>query len=111
VAPVLAAKRALATDCWILNQPKTVAQAKVAELGDLILKSLPETGADPERFKFYLEQTALGNYTGTFIQPLWAKCFAGMTESDIDRVMQSFALKNCRVNQGLKSILQKRMSA
>jgi endoglucanase len=111
VAPVQAAKRALATDCWILNQPKTAAQVKVAELGDLILKSLPETGADPERFKFYLEQTSLGNYLGTFIQPLWAKCFAGMTENDIDRVMQSFALKNCRVNQGLKGILQKYMSA
>jgi hypothetical protein len=86
-----------------------VAQAKVAELGNLILKNLPDTGADPERFKFYLEQTSLGNYVGAFMQPLWAKCFAGMTESDIDRVMQSFALRNCRVNQGLKSILQKHM--
>jgi hypothetical protein len=30
-----------------------------------------------------------------------------MAESDIDRAMQSFALKNCRINQELKSILRK----
>jgi hypothetical protein len=111
VAEVQKAKRALATDCWILNQPKTAAQARVAELGDLILKTLSDTGADPERFKFYLEQASLGNYTGAFMQPIWARCFQGMAESDIDRAMQSFALKNCRINQELKSILRKHMSA
>lgn len=109
VAPVQRAKRELATDCWVTNQSRNAAQAKVAELGNLILQNLPDSGADPERFKFYLEQTSLGNYVGTFMQPFWARCFKGMTESRIDRCMQSFALKNCRENESLKAVLQKHM--
>ena len=110
VAPALKLKRELATDSWVTSQPRTRVKARVSELGDAVLKCLPDTGADPERFKFYLEQTALAGYVATFMQPVWAKCFAGLSASVLDRVMQSFAFENCRVNPGLKAILQRHMA-
>ena len=109
VAPVQDLKRELATDSWGATQPNTAVKARVADLGDLILSKLPKTGADPERFKFYLEQSTLANFVATFIQPLWAQSFTDMNEDDIDRVMRSFALKNCRVNEGLKEVLRKHL--
>jgi hypothetical protein len=109
IASLLAIKRELATDSWGASQPYTEVRAKIADLGDLILRHLPETGADPERFKFYLEQSTLANFIATFIQPLWAKCFANMDEAEIDRAMQSFAFDKCKVNEGLKEVLRRHL--
>jgi hypothetical protein len=110
VAPILQGKQTLATDGWVANRPRTEAQQKLAEVGELILRSVPDSGVDPERFGFYLEQTALSNYVGAFLHPAWARCFTGMSEVEIDRVMQSFAFSNCRVNQGLKEILHRHLT-
>ena len=111
VAPVLEAKRELGTDSWVTGQLRSEAKSKTAELGDIILKKLPEMGAEPERFKFYLEQSALASYVAAFMQPFWARCFRGKTEPEMDRIMRSFALENCRVNPGLKAVLQRHMAA
>ncbi|MEO0081272.1 MAG: glycoside hydrolase family 5 protein [candidate division WOR-3 bacterium] len=110
IAPVLKAKRELGTDCWVSNQPQTQVQKQAARLADAILARLPETGVDPAQFRFYVQQSLLSNFTGAFLQPLYARCFKGMTEAQLDRTMQSFALPNCRINQGLKKVLSKHLS-
>lgn len=105
LAPVLKLKAELAVDTWGPRTRPTPVQAKLAELGDLILSYLPETGVDAGRFKFYLEQSTLSSYLATFLQPLWARSFRDLTENDIDRIMQSFAFARCRVNEQLKALL------
>jgi aryl-phospho-beta-D-glucosidase BglC (GH1 family) len=110
VAPVLRAKRDLATDCWVLNQPRTPAQDKAAELADMILSRLPETGVDRNLFRFYVEQSLLGNFVGTFMHPVFARCFKCMDEAAIERAMHSFALSRCRINEPLRQVLQRHLA-
>jgi hypothetical protein len=52
-------------------------------------------------------QHTLSGYAGNFLQPYYARCFKGMSENDLDQVLQSFALKNCRPNEGLVGVLKK----
>lgn len=42
-------------------------------------------------------------------QPYYAKLFKGMSEDRLDQVMDSFALKNCRINAGLIDVVKKHM--
>ena len=110
VAPVLAAKREMGTDSWVPNQPPTPVQRKMSELSQLILSRIPETGADRALFRFYAEQSLLGNFAAAFMHPVYASCFKGMDEAAIDRTMQSFALDRCRINGGLRLVLQKHLA-
>ena len=110
VAPVLAAKREIGTDTWVKNQPQTAIQKQASVLADSILARLPETGVDRNLFRFYVCQSLLANFTGAFLHPLYARCFRGMTEAQIDRTMQSFALANCSINEGLKKVLAKHLA-
>jgi aryl-phospho-beta-D-glucosidase BglC (GH1 family) len=105
--PILKLKAELGTDSWGTALKPTEVRTRTSELAALVLKILPNTGVDPERFKFYFEQTALAGFVGAFIQPLWARCFRDMTQDDIDRVMQSFRLDNCPINSGLSAVLRK----
>ncbi len=105
VAPILTAKRELGTDCWVANQPQTSVQQKTADLADTILSRLPETGVDRHQFCFFVKQSILSNFTGAFLHSLYARCFRGMNETQIDRVLQSFSLARCRINTNLKQLL------
>jgi len=55
-------------------------------------------------------QHTLSGYVGNLLQPYFAKCFLGMTENDIDRILQSFELKNCVPNKELVSVLKKHLN-
>jgi len=110
VAPILAAKRQLGTDCWVSNQPQSPVQEQAARLADMVLARLPETGVDRQLFRFYVQQSLLSNFVGAFMHPVFARCFKGMTEAQIDRTMQSLALARCRINEGLKKILVRHLS-
>jgi hypothetical protein len=46
-------------------------------------------------------------YFASLMQPAFAACFRKLSETQIDRVMQSFALRNCRVRDGLAEVLKK----
>ena len=71
--------------------------------------SVKET-IDPEANQRHLTQAALAGYVGTLMQPAYAKRFKGMSEADIDRVLQSFAFGNCRPHQGLIDVVKKHMA-
>jgi hypothetical protein len=44
------------------------------------------------------------------MQPAYARCFAQMSETEIDRVLQSWSFKNCVPHQGLIEVLKKNMA-
>jgi hypothetical protein len=57
-----------------------------------------------------LAQVALTQYAAGLLEPVYAKCFQGLSEEKIDSIMQSFAFSRCRVNEGLVEVLKKHLS-
>jgi endoglucanase len=110
IAPALKAKYDLYSDFWMRWLPPTPAVDAVSRLGEIIEGAVAGSEVDIPANRTYLMQAALSGYVGNFLQPYYAKCFSGMTENDIDRVLQSFALKNCLPNEGLVGLLKKQMS-
>ncbi|NOY07664.1 MAG: glycoside hydrolase family 5 protein [Spirochaetes bacterium] len=109
IAPILEAKRLLRTDYWMHWLPSPQAEALINGLSRLIEKAIGDPGIDPHDNESFLAQAALSGYAGTLMQPAYAGLFKDMTESRIDSVLQSFALKNCKPNQELIGIVKKHM--
>jgi endoglucanase len=110
IAPVLEAKRQLDTDFWMGWLPSTPAKEMVRNLAQLVEEVLADPDIESQANYRYLTQAALDGYVGSLMQPIYAKRFKGMSETEIDRVLQSFALKNCRPMQGLIEVLKKHMA-
>ena len=67
-------------------------------LADKVLEISGDTEINPADNRTYLAQATLSGYAALLLQRGYARCFAGMSEAHIDRVLQSFAFKNCRVH-------------
>jgi endoglucanase len=106
--PVLEAKTRLATDSWGNWLPTTPTQEAMAQLSRLIERTIGDPDIDPQTNQRLLSRAALAQHVGSLMQPAYAKRFRGLSENEIDRVLQSFALENCRVEQGLIEIVAKR---
>ncbi|MGE5549729.1 MAG: glycoside hydrolase family 5 protein [Bacteroidota bacterium] len=109
IAPVLKAKIFLHTDsgaCWL---PPTRPLGVVRGLGRLVAKTAGYTDVNPKANEYYLKRLLLDGYAGSMLQPLYAGKFKGMTETEIDRILQSFAFKNCRPYDGLVEVVRKHM--
>ena len=61
-------------------------------------------------FGIYMRQVVLGHFTGALLQYHYAKCFKGLSESQIDQTLQSFKFSHCIVNKGLAETLKRRMA-
>jgi hypothetical protein len=46
-------------------------------------------------------------YTSALMQQTYARLFKDLSEAQIDRVLSSFSLKQCKVNDELAGIVQK----
>ena len=57
----------------------------------------------------YLGQAALAGYVATLMQPAFATSFQGLSETQIDDILQSFAFANCTPHKELVDILRQRM--
>ena len=110
IQPALKAKYDLYSDFWMrwLSLPP-VAQ-DVEKLADKIADTVTGYKVDRSANRRYLMQHTLSGYVGNFLQPYYAQCFNGMKEKEIDRVLQSFSLKNCTPNIELLNILKKHLS-
>ncbi len=62
---------------------------------------------DYSRFQWRLNRAVHGILLSEFLLPLYAEQFRGMSEKEIDSMMQSFAIKNCIQRVGLVDILKK----
>jgi hypothetical protein len=108
LAPVLQAKRELGVDSWLsVDLPGTVIGGAIRELADTILKTIGDEEIDPASNRRYLAQTALGGYTANLMQPVYAKHLKGLSESELDQVVESFALRNCQPRQDILAVLKK----
>jgi len=106
VSSILKMKLALNTDDWMIWLPGFEARKSVEKLAGHL-----EEVVNPEMSHSFnlssLSQAIFTIYAGALIQPEYAKIFKDLSEEEIDLVMQSFAFKNCKINEGLLNILKK----
>jgi len=108
LAPILKAKRELGVDSWLsVGLRGTVIGDTVRELAGLIIKSIGDNTIDPTSNVRYLAQTALAGYTANLMQPAYAKQLKGLSETELDQVLQSFSFRNCQPRQDILNILKK----
>ena len=104
IRPALEAKLQLGTDLWGRWLPPTPARETVQRLAEVVAGVLE---ADPQAVHSVLDAIILPDRVGAMLQPAYARCFHGMSEAAIDRVLASFAFKNCRVNEGVAGVVRK----
>jgi aryl-phospho-beta-D-glucosidase BglC (GH1 family) len=111
IRQVTEAKRLLDTDFWLEWSDYTPAKQRVAELSRLVADTIGDPELDPNVNETYLRQASLANYVGELLQPYYARCFTGLSEAEIDRVLQSFRLENCRVRHDLVEVVRRHLAA
>jgi endoglucanase len=104
-------KYTLYSDFWMRWLPPTDAVRAVENVAEIIEKTIADPELDQDANRTYLKQQVLSGYVGNYLQPFYARVFAGMSENDLDRVLQSFAFRNCRPNEGLVDVLKKNLRA
>lgn len=105
IAPILEAKQTLGVDFWVSSDAPALKM--VQDLARHAEQVIGDPDIDSQANPRYLAQAALSCYVASLMQPAYAKRFRGMSEADLDRMLQSFALGNCRVRQGLVEVIRK----
>jgi hypothetical protein len=106
---ILDAKRDLSTDFWMGWIPPTTAKAKIFELAAIIEKTIEDTTIDSEANRTYLSQAALSGYTIALIQPLYVRCFEGLSQTQLDEILHSFIFKQCQPHSALIEMIRKHL--
>jgi endoglucanase len=106
---VMDAKRDLSTDFWMSWIPATAAKKKVFELAAMIEKAIGDPKMDSEGNRVFLSQATLSGYAAGLMQPYYARCFEGMSKTQLDQVLRSFAFKECRPHTALIEVIQKHL--
>jgi endoglucanase len=107
ISPILKMKHALNTDDWMIWLPGYKARGAVEELASHFEEVIGDQDIVHGHNIASLSQSILTVYAGALIQPSYAKIFKDLSEEEIDRIMQSFSLKNCDINSGLLEVLKK----
>jgi aryl-phospho-beta-D-glucosidase BglC (GH1 family) len=109
VRPLINVKRKLALETWSLpaKAPQNEIRHTIDRLADRLRKTIPDRSIHPLDNHVFLAQAALGIYAARLLQPAFIRLFRGMTENQIDKVMESFALKHCRPRDDLLAVLRK----
>jgi endoglucanase len=110
IRSVFQAKIDLSVDFWMGWIPPSPVEQKSIELAREIEKYIDDPSIDPPANQKYLGQALLSGYVAALMQPAYAHCFSGMSETQIDEALASFELRNCQPHAGLVEILKKRMA-
>ncbi len=106
---VMDAKRDLATDFWMSWIPATPAKTQVFKLAAMMEDAMKGAKIDSEANRIFLSQAALSGYAAALMQPYFAGCFEGMSRTQLDQVLQSFALQQCRPHTALIEVIRKHL--
>jgi len=107
VGHVLRAKRALGTDSWAGWLPASEITRGVEKLAEQASAAIGNPELPAKQFSQYLKQAALDGFFGGLLQPEYANAFRGLSENEIDRVLASFALAQCRRNEPVLELVKK----
>jgi hypothetical protein len=123
--PVHEAKRQLAVDVWMHWLPSTPAKDLVRELARLAESAIDDPSVDPSAAERYLGQAALAGHLAALaghlaalaghlaalMQPAYARRFEGLSEREMDRVLESLAFRNCIPRDDLLAVPRPRLAA
>jgi hypothetical protein len=107
ISSIIKLKFALNTDDWMIWLPGFKARQSVEELAAHFEEVINSPDINHGNNIAALSQSILTIYAGALIQPEYAKIFKDLSEEEIDLIMQSFAFKNCKINEGLLNVLKK----
>ena len=110
IAPILKAKRALGLETWWSGGQKDQPFDEVLNKAiDYIEKTIGDPEIDHDANKVHMGQALLGGYVPSLMLPTFARLFKSMSENDLDRVLQSFAFKNCKIREDKTAVLKKHL--
>lgn len=111
IAPISKAKRELGLDMfWIDPAHPSRTQELIVDLARHMVDQIGDPDINSEVNARYLAQAALACYGSSLAQPTYARCFAGLSEAELDGVLQSFALQNCVPDQPLLDVMARYMA-
>jgi aryl-phospho-beta-D-glucosidase BglC (GH1 family) len=110
VAPVQKAKTELAAENFVGWNSTVIGRQKNRELAEAIAQYAPIPGTEKAHYVQGLQLYTLSLYAAGCLQPAYCVLFKGMGKDDLDRILSSFALKNCVVNQGYRRVLENSLS-
>ena len=110
IRDLLGKKMALGADDWMSWLPGTPVKNGTAALAEQIRKVVDDPGIDPRLNTRCVSQSLLCFYTGTLMQPLYARLFQGLSEGELDEILSSFSIARCIRNDRLAAIMSKYMA-
>jgi len=107
VTRVLELKRTLGTDSWAGWLPTGEVARLMERAAEQASAAINQPELGPREFAQFLKQAALDGFFGGLLQPAYAEAFRGLSENELDRVLASFSLAQCRPNEALLSVVRK----
>ncbi|MBN1874788.1 MAG: glycoside hydrolase family 5 protein [Anaerolineae bacterium] len=105
----LETKRLLNSDFWMSWLPNTPAKTWVHNLVHEIVETVGDPDITVSAIERYVTQATMATYIGALLQLPYAKLFKGMSEAQLDQVLQSFAFKNCTPHPELHAVMRKHL--
>jgi aryl-phospho-beta-D-glucosidase BglC (GH1 family) len=109
VAPINDLKRKFDADAWMVWLAPSETQRKVRELAAHVRRTIGDRIIDEKLMQQNLARAVMGGFISTLLEPLYAKRFKGLSEKQIDELMQSFAFKSCMPNDRLIRVVKKNL--
>ncbi len=72
-----------------------------------IVRHVGDNALDVHTVRHLAAQAALSCFTANMLQPYFAQCFAALSVEEIDQVLQSLALRNCRLQNDIIAVLER----
>lgn len=110
IAPIQEKKKILGAENFTYRYATPPAKKMVSDLATLIEETLGDPNINHTTNTICLSQAALTGYAAALLQPVYANLFKDMSEEQIDKIMQSFDIQNCKINEGLVEVLKKHMN-
>lgn len=110
IRPVQEQKRILGAENFVADYAGVAeGRRKSKVLSDYILDVIGETRLDGDSSAYVMNYGVLNGYAGAMLQTAYCKRFIGYSEDDLERIAESFTLKNCIKNTGYIDILKKKL--
>jgi endoglucanase len=107
---LLGKKAALGADDWMSWLPATPVKDATAALAEQIRGVVADPQVDARLNTRCVSQALLCFYTGTLMQPMYARLFEGLSETQLDDLLSSFSIRRCVPNARLIGIMRKYMA-
>jgi endoglucanase len=104
--PVLAKKAHFATDSW--GSRDSEIRDVMGPIADILAREFPgEDPVQPMGWKWTAERLVRAILFSEALLPEFAECFRGVSDDDIEELMNSFAFRNCLKREGLAAIMSR----